>query len=614
MRRHFLACLIIAAAAAPLAAAEDQTSAFGRPAREATSARGEALYGQHCAMCHDHAHDRIPLRIVIERKSPEGVVAALTTGPMRPMASGLSNDEIKDIAVYLTGKKLGSEPSPSANLCPGGTRPQPGPADWASWGVDEHNTLFQSKPGLTAADVPKLKLKWAFAYPGGTAAAEPIAVGGRLFLSTPSGLFALDAKTGCTHWHSGAAAGAKMVTAAINPAGQGRLELFFGDGKANVGAIDAGTGKLIWSSKVDDHPSGRITGPVTIWHDRIYAPVSSMEDPLSHDPSYPCCTFRGSVVSLDIATGKEVWKSHSISAAPQPLPKKSPTGARLYDPAGGAIYAPLTIDEKRHVVYAATAESYHHDATDGDDAIIAFDLDTGARKWVRQPKPTDNGTACKNQDEEDACDNPASPLFEFAAPPVLVTLTDGKDVLLVGQKSGVIYALDPDREGKLLWETRLGQGGSMGGVEMGFAAANGIAYVPISDSEVKPPHVPGGMAAVDAATGKILWRTPSPTPACRWGGYECNHAQAGSPAAIPGIVFSGSWDGHMRAYATKDGAIVWDVDTAKTYSAVNGVKAEGGAISGYPVIVSGGMVYVTSGAASMTHPGNALLAFSVEGR
>jgi polyvinyl alcohol dehydrogenase (cytochrome) len=365
---------------------------------------------------------------------------------------------------------------------------------------------------------------------------------------------------------------------------------------------------------VDEHPSSRVTGPVTVHGDRLYVPVSSMEDPLSHDPAYPCCTFRGSVVALDAGTGRQLWKSYTVTTPPQPLGRKSSASAELQGPSGGAVYAPLTIDARRSAVYAATAESYQHEHTDGDDAIIAFDLDTGARKWAVQPRPLDNAAACANQDEADGCDNSASALFEFAAPAVLATAPDGKDILLAGQKSGVVYAFDPDHDGKLLWETRVGQGGSMGGVEMGFSVADGVAYVPVSDSEVKAPHVPGGLVALDIAAGKVLWRTPSPRPPCGWGAYECNPAQAASSAAIPGIVFSGAWDGHMRAYAMKDGAIVWDVDTSGTVSAVNKVKATGGAISGYPVIVAGGMVYVVSGAASMTHPGNALLAFSVEGK
>lgn len=605
----------VVAGFAAAAWAEDQTSAFGRPERQATSAKGEAIWGQRCAVCHDHAHDRIPLRIIIERKSPEGVITALTNGPMRPMAEGLGKSDIQDVAVYLTGKPLGTDPSPSANLCPGKPGPAaPGQSDWGNWGAGPRNALTQPNAGLAAADVARLKLRWAFAYPGGTAGAEPVAVGGRLYLATGSGLFALDAKTGCTYWHSDVGAGAKMVTAAVTPSSKGHLRLYFGNSKAEVSAVDADSGALLWTEKVDDHPSGRVTGPVAVHGDRIFVPVSSMEDPLSHDPAYPCCTFRGSVVSLDAGTGKELWKSHTISAAPRSLAKKSSAGADLFAPSGGAVYAPLTIDVQRNFVYAATAESYQHEHTDGDNAIIAFDLDTGARKWAVQPRPRDNAAACGDQDEEDGCSNPASPLFEFAAPAVLATRSGGADVLLAGQKSGVVYAFDPDHGGKLLWETRIGQGGSMGGVEMGFAVNDGVAYVPVSDSEVKSPRIPGGLVALDIATGKILWRTPAPKPACSWGAYECNSAQAGSAAAIPGIVFSGSWDGHMRAYAAKDGAIVWDVDTARTVDAVNNAKATGGAISGYPVIVSAGMVYVTSGAASMTHPGNALLAFSVEGQ
>jgi len=628
MMRHGLfalgALLALSAGAAvaadqaePQGADADQTSAFGRPAREATSAKGEQLYQQKCAMCHDHAHDNIPMRIIIERKSPEGVVAALTTGPMRPMAAGMSPADIKEVAIHLTGKPFGTDPSPTANSCAGGPgKAAASGADWGYWGVDARNTLFQQHPGLAAGDVPRLKLKWAFAYPGGAAGAEPIAVGARLFLATSSGLFALDARTGCTHWRSDAAAGAKMVTvgAAAPSAGPGHLRLYFGNAKAEVSAVDADSGQILWTTKLDDHPSARVTGPVTVHKDRLYAPVSSMEDPLSHDPAYPCCTFRGSVAALDVATGKLLWKSHSISQPPVPLHKKSPGGADLYGPAGGAIYAPLTIDEKRGVVYAATAESYHRDTTDGDGGVIAFDMATGARKWMAQPRPKDNAAACANQDEPDGCTSPASALFEFAAPAILAQSAGGKDVLLAGQKSGVVYALDPDDQGKLLWESRVGQGGSMGGVELGFAAAGGTAYVPVSDSEVKAPHVPGGLVALDVATGKAQWRTPAPKPACSWGDYACNGAQASSPAAIPGIVFSGSWDGHMRAYAMKDGAIVWDFDTAKSYDAVNGVKANGGAVGGYPVIVSGGTLFVTSGAASMTHPGNVLLAFTVDGK
>jgi polyvinyl alcohol dehydrogenase (cytochrome) len=604
---------LVACRAGSAEEAQDQTSAFGRPARAADSAKGEEIYGSRCAPCHDHAHDRIPLRIVIERKSPEAVMAALTKGAMRPMAAGLRPADIREVAIYLTGKPLGLEPKPEANPCPmSAPASLAGASDWSSWGFSSGNSRFQPQPGLSKQSIPHLKLKWAFAYPDGTASAAPIAVSGRLFLATGTGLYALDAKTGCTYWHTDMTAGGKMATASVGPSANGQVRLFVGTASAEVVALDARTGTVLWTAKVEEHPSARVTAPVTVWQDRVYVPVSSMEDPLSQDPSYPCCTFRGSVVALDSETGAQRWKSYSITTKPVRLETKGTAHQERYGPAGGAIYAPLTVDPARGVLYATTAESYQHQHTDGDNAVIAFDLGTGERKWVQQLRPRDNATACKNQDEEDACDNPASALFEFASPAVLTSLSAGKDVLLAGQKSGVIYALDPDGSGRVLWEARVGQGGSMGGVEMGFAVADGVAYVPVSDSEVKPPHHPGGLVALEVATGRTVWRAPATPAKCSWGEYACNAAQASAPAAIPGIVFSGSWDGHMRAYSMKDGAIVWDVDTAQTYQAVNGVAASGGAIGGYPITVAHGMVYVTSGAASMTHPGNALLAFTVE--
>lgn len=610
-RLLLLGCVALVALFSRATCAQNRGSAT--PAKAATSERGAQLFAGRCASCHDHARANIPPTAILEQKSPELVIAALTKGSMRTLAAGLGVADIEALAIHVTGKPLGLDALPTANPCK--HKPQPvrlASSDWGYWGADLANTLFLSSPGLSAAAVPRLSLKWAFAYPGGGASAEPIAAGGRLFVATGIGLFALDARTGCTHWHSDAGAGIKMVTAGSVPAMSNRVQLFFGDMRAAVSAVDADSGKVLWTTKVDDHPNARIPAPVTFHKGRIYVAVSSLEDPLSYDPEYPCCTFRGSVVALDAATGKMLWKSYSIGAAPAPLHKQTPGGAELYGPAGGAIYAPLTVDEKRSAVYAVTAESYHHDQIDGSNAIIAYDLRSGARRWMRQPLPQDNATACKNQqDHPDACENAGSALFEFAAPAVLAKLPNDRQVILAGQKSGVLFALDPDRDGEVLWQRRLGQGGTAGGILYGFAVSASVAYVPISDSEVKPPHTPGGLAAVDMTNGKLLWQTPAPIARCSWGSYACNGAQAAAIAAIPGVVFSGSWDGHMRAYAMKDGAIIWDVDTARVFSAVNGVTATGGAISGYPVVVVDGTVFVTSGAGSLTHPGNALLAFAV---
>jgi polyvinyl alcohol dehydrogenase (cytochrome) len=554
------------------------------------------------------------MRLILDLRSPEAVVAALTTGPMRPMAIGLSLEDKREIALFLTGINFGSEPSPDANRCTASvSSTDEGTSDWPSWGRDALNTLHQPHPGIAPDDVGSLRLQWAFAYPGGAAPAEPIAVGGRLFLASASGLFALDAARGCTLWFSAAGAGAKMVTAGVAGDGAARLRLFFGDANARVSAVDAADGRVLWTSRADAHPNARVTGPVAFFRDRIYVPVSSMEDPLSYDPTYACCSFRGSVVAFDARTGRQLWKSFTIRKAPRPLHRRTSAGVEMYGPAGGAVYAPLAIDGTRNLLFASTAESYLRERSPGTNASVAFDVRSGRQRWSVQPVPKDNAAHCANQDEDDGCSSLASPLFEFAAPPVLARLPRGRDVLLAGQKSGALYGLSP-ATGRIRWETRLGEGGSLGGIEHGFAVEDGVAYVPISDSEVKPPHQPGGLAAVDVTTGKILWRVEARRPVCSWGTQDCSAAQLASAASIPGIVFSGSWDGHMRAYRKTDGSVAWDFDTAQTFEATNAVKARGGAVSGYDVIVANGWVYVTSGANSIKRPGNVLLAFRVESR
>jgi polyvinyl alcohol dehydrogenase (cytochrome) len=587
---------------------EDQ---FGHPPREAESERGHEIYLSRCAKCHDHAHDNIPMRLALELKSPEGVSAALTTGPMRAMAEGLSAADMREVAIFLTGKNFGSEAPNEANRCStpvSSSRLQK--SDWPFWGRDVQNTLYQSDESLTSDGVGNLELQWAFAYPGGAATAEPVAAGGRLFLLTANGLFALDAAKGCTYWFSPAGAGGKMPTAAeVGPTGH--LMLFFGDANAQVYAVDAADGKTIWSSKIDPHANARVTGPVTYFEGRLYVPVSSMEDPLSYDPAYACCTFRGSVVALDASTGQILWKTYTIQQEPKDLHRKNSSGLELRGPAGGAVYAPLTIDAKRELLLLATGETYLREGVPGSNSVLALDLNTGTQKWSVQPIPKDNKAHCGNQDEEDGCTSNASPLFEFAAAPALVHLAHGRDIVLAGQKSGVLFGLDPDN-GHALWETRVGEGGSLGGIQHGVAVVDGIAYVPVSDSEVKAPLRAGALTAVDAATGKRLWKVHSQDPVCSWGTENCNGAQTGSPAAIPGAVFSGSWDGHIRAYRMKDGTVIWDFDTGKAFKAVNGVVARGGALDGYPVIVAGGWVYVASGAYTINRPGNVLLAFHVD--
>jgi polyvinyl alcohol dehydrogenase (cytochrome) len=297
-----------------------------------------------------------------------------------------------------------------------------------------------------------------------------------------------------------------------------------------------------------------------------------------------------------------------------PLGRSNEVGTPLSGPAGAAIWAAPTIDPARNLVYVATGNAYN-DAEEGDtNAVVALDLATGQRRWAVQPMPADDPyTACRRSGKGD-CEKPAPERLEFGDSPALAKRADGRDVLVLGQKSGVMYGLDPDDSGKVLWQARVGQGGPLGGVMYGPAVDGPAAYVSVADREATQPFAPGGLTALNLADGRILWRKAAPKPICSWGANDCSGAQPGATTVIPGVVFSGSLDGHIRGYAAAGGKIIWDFNTAQRFNAVNGTQAGGGSVNGYPQIVAGGTLYVNSGGSLLTHPGNVLLAFTVDGK
>ena len=583
------------------------------------SPEGEALYKQRCAMCHDNPQDRIPPLFLIRRRSAEDVIQTLTTGAMKQQASGLTAAQITALAVHLTGKQPGTpiQTNLLVNLC----KANPGPVSlngpqWNGWGRDLDNSRYQPKPGIKPEDVPRLKVKWAFAHPGPMATGQPTIIGDRLYLTTEVGMiFCLNAQTGCTYWTMNAGAAVRAaISAGPLPAGSpARVALYFGDEKSTVQSVDAATGKLLWKTKVEDHLLSRITGSPVLYRNRLYVPVSSFEETAGRDSKYECCKFRGSIVALDAYTGKIVWKSFTVQDEPKPF-KKNSTGTQMYGPAGGAVWSAPTIDLKRGVIYAATGNSYTDAPTGHSDAIMAFDLESGKLRWAMQVTPKDNFLVGCRQPGVGNCPEEAGPDYDFGSSPILRTLTGGKQVILAGQKSGVIYALDPDNSGKKLWEVKLGNGGALGGIEWGFAADLENVYVPVADvgGAARKP----GLTALKIATGERLWQVPAPAAKCSWGTTRCNNSQSAAATLIPGVVFSGTADGHLRAYATKDGTIIWDFDTAaQPYAGVNGMQAKGGTLDGGGPVAVNGVLYTNSGYGRLIgQPGNVLLAFTVDGK
>lgn len=578
---------------------------------------GEALYGERCAQCHDNPTGRTPARYVLQRfRSPDTIVATLTNGAMRPQAQGLSAPQIAGIATFLTGRVPGGvkDPDPHANLCTAdvGRLPDPRPG-WNGWGRESDNARFQPDPGIKPAQVPRLAVKWVFAYPDGGVGGQPVVVNGRVYITSRTGrVFALDARTGCTFWSIDA--GAPVRTAVtIAPFPDGRRAVFFGDDKGVVHAVDAATGQPLWTTQVEEHPVLRLTGSPVL-HDRLlYVPVSSLEEGAATDPKYSCCSFRGSLAALDVATGVIRWKSFTIEDAPKPTRLNS-AGTQMFGPAGGAIWSTPTIDAKRGLVFVGTGDSYTDVPSGNTNALIAYDLKTGVRRWSRQVLANDAWLSGCETKRHPNCPEVVGPDHDFGSSPILRTLPDGRQILVAGDKGAVVYGFDPDQEGRILWRTRVGKGGIAGGVMWGPAADDKQVYVAVSDYGATVPNkAQGGLSALKLATGEKVWSVRSPEVECGPGASACSKAQSAAVTAMPGIVFSGTRDGHLRAYETRRGSVVWDFDTARSFPAVNAAEAKGGGIDGGAQIVAGGTLFVNSGAA-IIYPGNALIAFTVDGK
>ncbi|MEK6303653.1 MAG: PQQ-binding-like beta-propeller repeat protein [Acidobacteriota bacterium] len=608
---------IFPAASFSSGASINATSPYQQP-QPLTSPEGEALYKQRCAVCHDNPQDRIPPLFLIRRRSAEDVMQTLTDGSMKQQASGLNGDQIRALAIHLTGKQPGApiQGNLEANHCKATGKPisLTGP-QWNGWGRDLDNSRFQPKPGIKPEDVPKLKVKWAFAHPGPMATGQPAIIGDRIYLTIEAGLiYCLNAQTGCTYWtmNAGAAVRAAVSVGPLPPGSPAKFAVYFGDEKSNVQAVDAATGKRIWRTKIEDHLLSRVTGAPVLYRNRIYVPVSSFEETAGRDTRYECCKFRGSVVALDAYTGKIIWKSFTVQSEPKPF-KKNSSGTQMYGPAGGAIWSAPTLDLKRKLIYVGTGNSYTDVATLHSDAIMAFDMETGKLKWTNQVTPKDNFLVGCRQPGVGNCPEEAGPDYDFGSSPVLRTLPNGKQVILAGQKSGVIYALDPDNNGKVLWQVKVGNGGALGGIEWGFAADQENVYVPVAD--VSGAARKPGLTALKIATGEQLWHVPAPPANCSWGTTRCNNSQSAAASVIPGVVFSGTADGHLRAYSTKDGSIIWDFDTARPVETINAGVTKGGALDGGGPVIVNSVVYTNSGYGRLIgQPGNLLLAFTVDGK
>jgi polyvinyl alcohol dehydrogenase (cytochrome) len=492
---------------------------------------------------------------------------------------------------------------------------------WNGWGNGPNNTRFQPAEwaGLSAADVPKLALKWALGFAdGGFVASQPTVVGGRVYIGAgPGGVYSLDAASGCMHWMFKTPAVVRTAVTIGQIAGSAppRYAAYFGDLQANVYAVDAETGAVIWTKKVEAHPQARITAAPTLFEGRLYVGVSSLEEAAAASPAYECCTFRGLVVAFDAASGHEEWRSYTIPH-PAERTRKTDKGVQHWGPAGAAVWSSPTIDSQRRLVYVATGDAYSAPVTSGSDAVLAFDLNTGHLVWSKQLTSNDAWiSGCnRTQNRPDNCEDEPGNDDDFGQSPVLKQLSNGRSIIVIGQKSGVGWGLDPSNKGSVLWQHRIGKGGFRGGLVFGSAADDEQVYFANSDVAYSAVEA-GGLAAVNMATGQRAWFVQPPRVDCSASNANrCVQAQSAAVTVIPGVVFSGATNGIVRAYSTVDGKVIWEFDTAREFPTLNGLRAKGGILDGGGPTIVQGMLYMESGYATTRGgvPGNVLLAFSAK--
>jgi polyvinyl alcohol dehydrogenase (cytochrome) len=595
------------------------------PASAAQLPEDEALFTAQCALCHQEnaapkgsPDEKAPTRAQLRLFTAEAVLSALTDGKMQQQGALLREPQRRLVAEFAAGKRISAvqQQAQIINRCTDNT-PMGNPANGASWnghGNGLEATRFAKNGGITAADLPRLKLKWAFGYANvGSARTQPALAGGRLFVGSENGeVHALNPRTGCSYWSFRAQAGvrtAPTVAAYRAAQGTGGYAVYFGDTKANVYGVDAETGKQLWTRRIDEHASAAISGAPIVHDGRLFVGVQGLgEEGRGASGGYPCCTFRGSLAALDIHNGNLLWKTYTIDES-RPRAKNQ-DGVQMHGPAGGSIWSAPSIDVKRGLVYAATGNAFADPPQKMTNAVIAFDQKTGAVRWYHQFTAADQwAMGCKPTNPDNpACPAVLGPDYDFSATPIL-TRTGNRDLIVIPQKSAIAYAIDPDKDGAVVWARQFGKGSGLGGQWGG--ATDGVNFYTGTNDFLAA--ISGGMTAIRLSDGAIAWQMPPQPLLCGVKAPGCDAGQGAAVTVIPGAVFSGAHDGGLRAYSTTDGKVIWTFDANRKFDTVNGVAANGASMDGPGPIIAGGMMFVNAGYGGLVgKPGNVLLAFALE--
>jgi len=640
------AALLLGACAQPQPAQETSQSAakpaIGNPQAMAAAQAamgmqtadhpGKAVYDRTCATCHNNPEaTRSPSLDTLKAMRYQTISYALTQGKMQAQGSALSAQERSDVIDFLVGREATRDDWVAKTMCPASR----GKIDLSAeptvtgFGFDKknHRHLSATQAGLRTQDMSNLELAWAFAFPKATAMrAQPAIVGKTLFYPVPDAarLYAIDIDgPPCVRWVYENEVPLRTSTGYGELPGSKRKVLVFGDLGANVHMVDATTGKQIWVQAVGLHPLSLTTGTPVLHEDRVYVPISQYEISLGGNDDHECCKSHGAVKALDARTGKTIWTAHTMEDA-KPVRDRG-DGKMLWGPSGAPIWTSPAIDAKRGVLYVGTGEATSEPAAPTTDAILAIDLKDGTLRWSFQATENDIFlSGCGRNRKGLNC--PKETVFrdvDFGASVIIAQRSDGKDILLAGQKAGTVWALDPDNGGKLVWRQDFGEGSPLGGIHWGIASDGERVFAPINrpygftppkDGTIQKP----GMHGVKIDTGEVLWTYTAQSDCTgdrqtRVRSCATNIGLSAAPAVIDGAVVEGSLDGYLRAFDAKTGEVLFQFDTARTFEAINGVEARGGSIDSASITAANGLLLVNSGYGMFGQlAGNVLLAFKVK--
>jgi polyvinyl alcohol dehydrogenase (cytochrome) len=600
---------------------------------------GGRLFDKHCASCHDNPAMHAPTREALSGFSKESIMVALEFGKMQPMAANLAQQERFLIATYLTGSAPDAQEWITQNQCNTADESD-GTRFVTDWGIGPHNQRFfdAESAGIDRQNVGSLQLAWALAFPRVTdMRSQPVIIGDTMYFGDKAGnLYALDRTRGCVRAHTKVFGGIRSAITAVTLANDKQL-LVFADSLATVFAMDPDTLDTVWQHSARLFNTSVISGSISYYDNRLFVPISSFEVAAAGSPSHICCKSHGGLISLDASNGEQLWQWHATQDAT--LQGQNSASQDQYGPSGASVWTTPAIDAKRNRIYFGTGENLSQPATDTSDAIIALDMESGELAWRFQATVGDVwNAACLNDGAN--CPENAGGDFDFGASVIIAQRPDGQELLLAGQKSGEVFALNPDtltKDGEVVWRNRISLGTTNGGIHWGMALSGDHLIVPVADPERdRPGYTPKpGLYALEVSSGDLLWQQPV-TRGCeiaeenrpliglenmRSGKtpdladlYQCSFYYGLSAAAVatPELTFSAGLDGKLRAYDIATGEILWQIQTAQPFAANNGIEGHGGAIDVSGQVLADGWLYVQSGYSMFGQlPGNVLLAYKV---